>query len=98
MIYTEIILKKENAILNNIIKAGQPTALKDLISYEEVSIANVDLVHADNMKFCLLYTSLRPAVLRTWKHAQLPQKRNASKLRRFPGSLHGRQRLSLIHI
>lgn len=54
MIYTEIILKKENTILNNIIKAGQPTALKDLISYEEGSIANVDLVHADNMKFVLM--------------------------------------------
>ena len=53
MIYTEIILKKENTIMNNIIKAGQPTALKDLISYEEGSIANVDLIHADNMKFML---------------------------------------------
>ena len=40
--------------MNNIIKAGQPTALKDLISYEEGSIANVDLVHADNMKFVLM--------------------------------------------
>ena len=64
MIYTEIILKKENTILNNIIKAGQPTALKDLISYEEGSIANVDLVHADNMKFVLMAfdagTSLPP--------------------------------------
>lgn len=54
MIYTEIILKKENYTMNNIIKAGQPTALKDLISYEEGSIANVDLVHADNMKFVLM--------------------------------------------
>lgn len=54
MIYTEIILKKENTTMNNIIKAGQPTALKDLISYEEGSIANVDLVHADNMKFVLM--------------------------------------------
>ena len=54
MIYTEIILKKENTILNNIIKAGQPTALKDLISYEEGSIANVDLAHTDNMKFVLM--------------------------------------------
>ena len=54
MIYTEIILKKENITMNNIIKSGQPTALKDLISYEEGSIANVDLVHADNMKFVLM--------------------------------------------
>ena len=40
--------------MNSILKAGQPTALKDLISYEEGSIANLDLVHADNMKFVLM--------------------------------------------
>ena len=54
LLYTEIILKKENFTMNSIIKAGQPTALKDLISYEEGSIANLDLVHADNMKFVLM--------------------------------------------
>lgn len=54
MVYTEIILKKENFTMNNILKAGQPKALKDLISYEEGSIANLDLVHADNMKFVLM--------------------------------------------
>ena len=32
MIYTEIILKKENFTMNNILKAGQPTELKNLIS------------------------------------------------------------------
>lgn len=37
MIYTEIILKKENFTMNNIIKAGQPTELKNLISYEEAT-------------------------------------------------------------
>lgn len=54
MIYTEIILKKENFTMNNIIKAGQPIELKDLISYEEGSIANLDIAHADNMKFVLM--------------------------------------------
>ena len=54
MIYTEIILKKENFTMNSIIKAGQPTELKNLISYEEGSIANLDIVHADNMKFVLM--------------------------------------------
>lgn len=44
-IYTEIILKKENFTMNNIIKAGQPTELKELISYEEGSIANLDIAH-----------------------------------------------------
>ena len=54
MVYTEIILKKENFTMNSIIKAGQPTALKDLISYEDGSIANLDIVHTDNMKFVLM--------------------------------------------
>ena len=54
MIYTEIILKRENFTMNSAIKAGQPTELKNLISYEEGSIANLDLVHADNMKFVLM--------------------------------------------
>ena len=54
MVYTELILKKENFTMNSILKAGDPTALKDLISYEEGSIANLDLVHADNMKFVLM--------------------------------------------
>ena len=54
MIYTEIILKKENFTMNNIIKAGQPIELKDLISYEAGSIANLDIAHADNMKFILM--------------------------------------------
>ena len=61
MIYTEIILKKENFTMNNILKAGQPTELTDLISYEEGSIANLDLVHADNMKFVLMAFDEAPA-------------------------------------
>ena len=40
--------------MNNIIKADQPTELKNLISYEEGSIANLDIAHADNMKFVLM--------------------------------------------
>ena len=54
MIYTEIILKKENPIMNSILKAGEATELKNLISYEEGSIANLDLAHTDNMKFVLM--------------------------------------------
>ncbi len=53
VVYTEIIPEKEFT-MNNIIQAGQPTELKDLITYEEGSIANLDLVHADNMKFVLM--------------------------------------------
>lgn len=54
MIYTEIILKKENITMNDLIKSGTATNLKDLISYEEGSIANLDVVHTDNMKFVLM--------------------------------------------
>ncbi len=54
LIYTEIIIKKENYTMNNLIKSGQATVLKDLISYEEGSIANLDIVHADNMKYVLM--------------------------------------------
>ena len=39
LIYTEIIIKKENLTMNSILKAGAATELKDLISYEEGSIA-----------------------------------------------------------
>ncbi len=54
LIYTEIIMKKEEHIMNQRIKAGEPAALRDLIAYEEGSIANLDIVHTDNMKFVLM--------------------------------------------
>ena len=54
LVYTEIIIKKESPIMNSILKAGEVTELKDLISYEEGSIANLDLAHTDNMKFVLM--------------------------------------------
>lgn len=53
MIYTEIILK-EDFVLNSIVKAGNCLNLKDLIAYEEGSIANLDVAHTDNMKFVLM--------------------------------------------
>ena len=52
-VYTEIIPEKE-LIMNNIVKSGEAFALKDLISYEEGSIANLDVAHTDNMKFVLM--------------------------------------------
>lgn len=63
MIYTEIILKKENFTMNNIIKAGQPTELKELISYEEGSIANLDIAHIDLLDVEICRQSHRRAVL-----------------------------------
>lgn len=53
VIYTEIITKKE-IHMNNLVKAGETIALKELISYEEGSIANLDIVHNDTMKFVLM--------------------------------------------
>ncbi len=52
-VYTEIIIKKENT-MNSIIKSGEVMKLKDLISYEEGSIANLDVVSNDTMKFVLM--------------------------------------------
>ena len=52
-IYTEIIIKKEHN-MNNLIKSGEVMKLKDLISYEEGSIANLDVVSNDTMKFVLM--------------------------------------------
>ena len=52
-VYTELILNKE-AVMNDIVKAKEALKLKDLISYEEGSIANLDIAHNDTMKFVLM--------------------------------------------
>lgn len=52
-VYTEIIIKKENT-MNSLIKSGEVMKLKDLISYEEGSIANLDVVSNSTMKFVLM--------------------------------------------
>ena len=53
LVYTEIILDKEN-IMNTNVKTNEVFALKDLISYEEGSIANMDVVSSDTMKYVLM--------------------------------------------
>ena len=53
VIYTEIILKG-NHEMNEKIKAGEAFKLKDLISYEEGSIANLDVVKGNGMKYVLM--------------------------------------------
>lgn len=53
MVYTEIILEKENTMNQNI-KANEVFALKDLISYEDGSIANMDVVSNPTMKYVLM--------------------------------------------
>ena len=50
--------------MNSIVKSGEVMKLKDLISYEEGSIANLDVVSNSTMKFVLMAfdagTSLPP--------------------------------------
>lgn len=52
-IYTELIIREE-IHMNKAVKAGEAITLKNLISYEEGSIANLDIVHTDDMKFVLM--------------------------------------------
>ena len=40
--------------MNSIVKSGEVMKLKDLISYEEGSIANLDVVSNSTMKFVLM--------------------------------------------
>ena len=40
--------------MNNLVKAGEVMKLKDLISYEEGSIRNLDVASTDTMKFVLM--------------------------------------------
>lgn len=52
-VYTEIMMKKEFS-MNNVVKAGQAIQLKELISYVEGSISNMDIVKNETMKFVLM--------------------------------------------
>ena len=52
-IYTEVIIREEKDMNANV-KAKEVFALKDLISYEEGSIANMDVVSNDTMKYVLM--------------------------------------------
>lgn len=52
-VYTEIITKKE-ITMNKLVKSGEVMKLKDLISYEEGSISNLDMVSNPTMKFVLM--------------------------------------------
>ncbi len=53
IIYTEIITDKE-IVMNSAVKAGEVMKLKDLIPYEEGSIANLDIASNSSMKFVLM--------------------------------------------
>ncbi|WP_313583839.1 cupin domain-containing protein [Lacrimispora sp.] len=53
LIYTEIQFEKESK-MNEILKANEVFNLKNLIDYEEGSIANIDLASGEGMKFMIL--------------------------------------------
>lgn len=55
--------------MNNIIKSGEVMKLKDLISYEEGSISNLDVVSNDTMKFVLMAFDEEPdsSAPRSWQ-------------------------------
>lgn len=57
MVYTEIILEnntKKEIIMNKNVKANEVFELKNLINYEEGSIANMDVVSNPSMKYVLM--------------------------------------------
>ena len=53
LVYTEVIIEKE-LNMNANVKAKEAFLLKDLISYEEGSIANMDIVSNSTMKYVLM--------------------------------------------
>ena len=53
LVYTELILEKENTMNANV-KTNEVFALKNLISYEKGSIANMDVVSNSTMKYVLM--------------------------------------------
>ena len=57
LVYTEIILemnKEKEITMNPNVKPNNIFTLKDLISYEDGSISNMDVVSTDNMKYVLM--------------------------------------------
>ena len=54
LVYTEIILEKENYNMNEIIKDGEIFKLAELLSYEKDSVVNIDLISNDSVKFVMM--------------------------------------------
>ena len=52
-IYTEIAIRNED-IMNDVIKIGEPFQLKYLVPYRDGKIVNMDVVHNDKMKFVVM--------------------------------------------
>lgn len=54
LVFSEIILDKEEYIMNELIKAGEVFKLKDLIPYQKGSIVNLDVVSNESFKFVIM--------------------------------------------
>lgn len=54
IVYTEIICTRKDINMNANVKTNEVFALKNLISYEEGSIANMDVVSTPDMKYVLM--------------------------------------------
>lgn len=52
--YIEVLYRKENARMNEKVKAGEVLKLSGLVDYEEDSIVNMDVVSNEKMKFVLM--------------------------------------------
>lgn len=53
-VYTEILLKKVEYNMNELINAGEVFKLADLLPYEEGSVVNMDIISNDGFKFVIM--------------------------------------------
>lgn len=53
-VYTEILLKKVEYSMNELVKAGEVFKLADLLPYEEGSVVNMDIISNDGFKFVIM--------------------------------------------
>ena len=53
-VYTEILLKKVEYNMNELINAGEVFKLADLLPYEEGSVVNMDILSNDGFKFVIM--------------------------------------------
>ena len=53
-VYTEISIRKENAVMNEVIKSGEVFKLSELVPYVDGKIVNMDVVHNSKMKFVVM--------------------------------------------
>ncbi len=52
--YTEIQIKEEHTMMNEVVKAGKVFKLAELVPYRDGKIVNMDVLHNDKMKFVVM--------------------------------------------